>query len=583
MKRLLSIVLFAVMLATTSVAQSYVQTPVTISKQKVKSNGKVYYSHVVLERQTLYSISKAYGVTIGEIYDANKNLELETKGLKKNQILLIPTESALSEEEVVQAAEKAEEQAAQAVSASTDAKPAPAYKKYIAKWYDDLSSIARKFNTTEEELMKINNLTSERIKKGQELLVPAKEGDTPALDVPKVEEKVVEKVAPADNTRVEEVTAIVPQTEGEPAHEDVNQELAQFFQEAPVIEEVRRPVSAAVVLPFKAGDGVGNDNMFDFYNGVLLAVNDLQKEGFTVSLSALDCAAGLKDFGSTAYDLVIGPVGATDIQKVLAKCSGSEKVVSPLDARTVSMANVNSRFIQAPCPVEEFQDDIARWVSEEYQPSDSVYVFAEKGVEMPAKCRQMIATLKECGVKHRVVKYGILEGRTLIEKMLDVNNFTKVGTNRILIASESQAFVQDVIRNANVLIYSQIPAVVYATSKVLTFETIEVDHFHNTNMRVSLSYFTDYNSPEVKHFLMEYRALFNCEPNQFAFQGYDIAYIFLKRMALYGENWTSSLAYDKARGLQSDFKLVQSGNGNGHVNKAVRRVIYAPGYDVKVL
>ena len=38
----------------------YKATPVTISRDKVRENGKLYYSHVVLERQTLFSIAKAY-------------------------------------------------------------------------------------------------------------------------------------------------------------------------------------------------------------------------------------------------------------------------------------------------------------------------------------------------------------------------------------------------------------------------------------------------------------------------------------------------------------------------------------------
>ena len=45
-------------------AQSYEPVPVTISKEKVKIDGKICYSHIVLERQTLFSISKAYNVSV---------------------------------------------------------------------------------------------------------------------------------------------------------------------------------------------------------------------------------------------------------------------------------------------------------------------------------------------------------------------------------------------------------------------------------------------------------------------------------------------------------------------------------------
>ena len=63
-------------------AQEYVSTPVEISKERVKINGKVCYSHIVLEKQTLYSISKAYEVSIEDIYRFNPSVR--EAGLKKN-------------------------------------------------------------------------------------------------------------------------------------------------------------------------------------------------------------------------------------------------------------------------------------------------------------------------------------------------------------------------------------------------------------------------------------------------------------------------------------------------------------------
>ena len=104
---------------------------------------------------------------------------------------------------------------------------------------------------------------------------------------------------------------------------------------------------------------------------------------------------------------------------------------------------------------------------------------------------------------------------------------TTEGTNRIVIASESEAFVNDVVRNLNLLIFNNIDVVLYAPSKIRSFETIEVENLHNTSLHVSLTYHIDYESENVKSFLMRYRALYNTEPTQFAFQGYDIARYFL--------------------------------------------------------
>ena len=73
-----------------ALAQEYVPTPVTVSNEKVRISGNLYYSHVVLERQTLYSIAKAYGVSITEIVNANNGINSDGTGLQKNAIILIP-------------------------------------------------------------------------------------------------------------------------------------------------------------------------------------------------------------------------------------------------------------------------------------------------------------------------------------------------------------------------------------------------------------------------------------------------------------------------------------------------------------
>ena len=92
----------AVSAAVSNVAagQDYVSTPVEISKEKVRIDGKICYSHIVLEKQTLYSISKAYGISVDDIYRFNPTLK-ET-GLKKNSIIIIPSQEALKSENAIQ-------------------------------------------------------------------------------------------------------------------------------------------------------------------------------------------------------------------------------------------------------------------------------------------------------------------------------------------------------------------------------------------------------------------------------------------------------------------------------------------------
>jgi len=69
------------------------QVPVDISSQKIISGGKVYYMHPVLKGQTLYSISRAYKVTIDDITRTNV---ISPKGIQTDQVLKIPASEALT-------------------------------------------------------------------------------------------------------------------------------------------------------------------------------------------------------------------------------------------------------------------------------------------------------------------------------------------------------------------------------------------------------------------------------------------------------------------------------------------------------
>jgi hypothetical protein len=98
-------------------------------------------------------------------------------------------------------------------------------------------------------------------------------------------------------------------------------------------------------------------------------------------------------------------------------------------------------------------------------------------------------------------------------------------------------------------------------------------------MRVSLTYYINYEDPAVRSFLLKYRALYNTEPSQFAFQGYDIANYFISMRSQYGENWMQELDQVEKAMLQSTFKFGKQGTG-GYVNNGVRRIVYGPNWTV---
>ena len=108
-----------------------------------------------------------------------------------------------------------------------------------------------------------------------------------------------------------------------------------------------------------------------------------------------------------------------------------------------------------------------------------------------------------------------------------------------------------------------------------------MENLHNLRMHASLSYNIDYDSPQVKRFLLEYRALYGTEPTQFSFQGYDIARFFIAACAEYGRGWLEKLAsMNRMQLLQNDFLFAEEEDG-GFVNQGIRRVVYTTDYKIE--
>jgi LysM repeat protein len=79
--------IFALIITLAASAVVSAQVPVEVSAEKIVSGGKVYYLHEVQKSQTLYSISRAYKVTIDAITRENV---IPPNGIQTGQVLRIP-------------------------------------------------------------------------------------------------------------------------------------------------------------------------------------------------------------------------------------------------------------------------------------------------------------------------------------------------------------------------------------------------------------------------------------------------------------------------------------------------------------
>lgn len=569
MKRIFGNLLIAIALTAVNpwagMAQEYVNTPVTVSKDKVRVNGELCYSHVVLEKQTLFSISKAYNVSVDEIYRLNPSVK--DNGLKKNAIILIPvtqdkTREVSMQEDILKLQQERQERQRQldsltAIEVQKPVKKAAQETIHVRKWFEDLNSIAEKYGVTVEAIMRANNLKSPKLSNRQRLVIPI----------------------------VEDVDEAPEYTDDDALAEEIVQDST--LTDIPVEDlwqttlTPREKVKATMLLPLKTADGRINRNNMDFYSGALLATYDMAEKGVSTEFSMLDIAdkthpVRLEDIEGS--DMVIGPVSGSDISRLLESFPPSTMVISPLDPRVENLVASHDNLIQAPTPAKMQYIDMTEWVKEDMELGDTVLVITEKAFKQSDAAKLMMEVIDSSGIVYNPFSYNILEGRDVVDTLKVL--MAKQGTSRVMIASESEAFVNDVVRNMNLMLYEQYKVVLYAPSKIRSFETIEVEHFHKTNMHVSLTYYIDYDDQRVKDFLLKYRALFNTEPSQFAFQGYDIATYFINLCSRYGDRWPEMLCNAPQAMLQSTFKCKKIDENGGHLNNGIRRIVYDNGWSV---
>lgn len=235
--------------------------PVDAEAAEPKSTqGGAIITHHVVKGETIFGLSRKYGVSTDEIIAQNPIL---TEGLKSGQTLTIRTGNAK------ESAEAPVAEVSEAVQPST-----PAMNGYIVKKKETLYSIARENGISVSELEAANpGLTT--LKAGQVINIPS-----PA--------PVVETVVSVDTVVAEPETVVTPQQPKE--------------------------VTVALLLPFMLEEETMSKNAArytEFYKGFLLAADSLRNnDKMTFKIIAVDTEGSLAKINNFLTSPQAGNVNA---------------------------------------------------------------------------------------------------------------------------------------------------------------------------------------------------------------------------------------------------------------------------------
>ena len=472
-----------------------------------------FIQHKVARNESLYSISKKYKVSEEMIIKYNPEAD---KKLKKGTILKIP--------EIKKVTIQAQDEFF-------------IYHQVVGN--ESLFSIAEKYKVTQKQILQVNPEADQELKFGQILSIPKREFTEKELLIIKGEISDLPNLLNIDPLYFTDPSCL-------PCKDFVYDEEQSF--------------KVALLMPFylnlnysRSYDMASNPKnasfhrntevFFEFYEGFLLAINDLRELGLSIDLFVYDTQndsavvqAIFDKYEMRNMDLIIGPVYSANFN-IAAKFANENRIniVSPI-SKNNSILTENPFFFQVNPSEEILLANTAKSLETYY---DSTIIVVHNNSE---KEQELVQTFRNNLVKS-----------FLNETEVDSVNFTEIfynkqgkkalksslkkyQTNIVVIPSSNEVFISNILNYLNTLVsIEKYQITVYGMPSWENFQDLELIFYENLNIHYPSPSFMNENDWQVAQFNNDYLESFNREPSVFSYQGYDIAYYFISALKRYGK------------------------------------------------
>lgn len=503
----------------------------SIDKKEAKTSPELknnFLIHKAEKKETLYAISKKYGVSVKTLYDNNPGLK--SSGLKVGAEVKIPTNA----------------------SEDADAKslnpPREIGKRYhTVKRKETLYGLSKKYNVTVSNLKDANGGLTAGLKVGQEIIIPA--GVKPATT-----NTVQEEIFSVDNTAP--VRSIL----------DSDSEISSG-----------ELVTVALMLPFNLNTldfdkKLGHNQVaLEFYQGAKLALDSLKGLGLRAKVYVYDTEKNpakvrqiLARSEINDVNLFIGPLYKKCFLEV-ARFSTERGIplISPVPQS-------NKILLNNPSVSKVYCSDAsqARWlgaITRKKYTGSNVLVLSENSDE-EKRLSKFFESAAMFGTQDSLRQVIFWDKKFNVDKVkvnLDANR-----DNIIYIPSGNVSFVMNAITNLTPLT-KDYNIRLMGTENWIKADQIETSDLVKLKVTLPVSTYTNYEAENVKQLLKQYRALYNTDPNEFALLGFDVLYYYMLGYLKYGSSFSVDYNDVVFEPTAVRFRMKRVADGSGFENTGV--------------
>ena len=513
--------------------------PLNKTKKVVTESTEKAVYHVVLPKETKYSIAKQYGISLQEL--ERKNPEVVTS-LPEGFKLLIKGNAVKTALTPVKTEPKKEIVIATPAVKIVEAK---SYKEYIVKPKETLYGLSKMFGITQEELIKLNPTLSEGVRDGMILKVPGEA--TVVAQEAKKEYTDLSKVRGNDRKKL---VLLLPFNIAKIEGDTLNS----------TSKRLKKDKFLNMTLDFYAGALVAIDSAKVLGLNIDIAIYDSQETKNTSAISSL-----VRDNNLQNSDVVIGPFYQSNVDKTAELLLPNDvAVISPLSKdQSVSFANV---FQSVPSP------DAVKNAMFDYMRSKGGNMIAvvdkKKGsiiqyIKENQKDVQFSALTANGGVSAENLKSLFVKDKMNYVVMETGNTGMIKATVAALLSSMSTYKVQLVILEPN--------------------ETLDTDEVSIANLaKLNLMYPSvnrENESPEALIFEKEFKKKNRIDPTVFATRGFDITFDTMMRLSQ-DKKYQDTIENAATEQVDNKFEYYKK-EGGGYANKGIYILYYDTDLTIK--
>lgn len=514
--------------------------------QATATNSDKPVFHTIQAGETLYRLSVKYNVTTQAICEANPGLS--SNNFRSGQVIVIPVQSQSPVLETSQPTVKDE----------------PTEKKndwkdmHKVERKETIYSISREYGITEEELIAANpELKKGKLKRGTFLFIPY-----------------------GKNDRKEQST------------ENVTKELTneEIFNQYESTQKNINTIKAAVMIPFMTGQTTNKDDqirMVEFYEGFLMAVDSLKKQGVSIDLYAYDTKGSSATTNNILakkemkdMDIIFGPAKTQNIDELAAFADKNNiRLVIPFTPKVDEVFN-NPHIYQVNTPQSYLYSEVYEHFTRKFTDSNVIFLNAGNGdTEKDEFVKGMKTELKNKGIKYRdfIVTDNFYEITTVMDTLKNNVFIPTSGKSTALVKILPQLTqIRRERPNYQINLFGYPEWQTYTNDYLASFYEIGT-YFYS-------SFYTNNLFPAAINFTHSYRRWYskdmaNIYP-KYGMLGYDIAYFFLKGLSKYGNKLEENLSSIHVTPIQTGFKFERVNNWGGFINRKVFFVHFSKDYEL---